>query len=96
MDLAFPNIPTKALYKLHISVTQKIQSRAHAKATILQLAKEVNNTLEMNLNQVNFKRDETKKNIGSIEKQVEKVFKTISDSAQGENIPIEGKIYKIT
>jgi hypothetical protein len=34
--------------------------------------------------------------IERIEKQVEEVFKTISDNTQGENIPTEGKIEKIT
>jgi hypothetical protein len=96
LDLALPKIPTKVLYKLQISVAQEIQSRAHADATSLQLAKEVNNTLEITLNQVKFERDETKKCTGRIEKQVEEVFKTISDSAQGENIPTEDKIEKIT
>jgi hypothetical protein len=33
LDLALPKIPTKALYKLQISVTQEIQSRARSDAT---------------------------------------------------------------
>jgi hypothetical protein len=33
LDLAFPKIPTKALYKLQISVTQEIQSRERSDAT---------------------------------------------------------------
>jgi hypothetical protein len=83
LDLALPKVPTKALYKLQISVTQEIQSRARADATSLQLANEVSKTLEMTLNQVQFERDETKKCTERIEQQVEEVFKTIPDSAQG-------------
>jgi hypothetical protein len=45
---------------------------------------------------VKFERDGTKKHDGRIEQQIEEVFKTIPDSAQGENIPIEDKIEKIT
>jgi hypothetical protein len=45
LDMELPNIPTKALRKLKVSVTQKIQSRDHVDAIILQLAKELNNTL---------------------------------------------------
>jgi hypothetical protein len=29
LDLELPKVPTKALYKLQINVTQEIQSRAH-------------------------------------------------------------------
>jgi hypothetical protein len=60
------------------------------------LAKEVNNTLEITLNQVKIERDETTQHTGRIEKQVEEVFKTIYDNAKGENIPTEDKIEKIT
>jgi predicted nucleic acid-binding Zn-ribbon protein len=59
------------------------------------LVKEVNNTLVININQVKFERDETKKRTGRIEQQVEEMFKTIYDNAQGENISIEEKIEKI-
>jgi hypothetical protein len=38
LDLAFPKIPTKALYKLQISVMQEIQSRERSDATNLQIA----------------------------------------------------------
>jgi hypothetical protein len=44
LDLALPKVPTKVLYKLQISVTQEIQSRAHADVTSLQLTNEVKKT----------------------------------------------------
>jgi hypothetical protein len=37
LDLAFPKIPTKALYKLYISVVQEIQSRERSDVTNLQI-----------------------------------------------------------
>jgi hypothetical protein len=37
LDLAMPKIPTKALYKLQVSVTQEIQSSARYDATNLQI-----------------------------------------------------------
>jgi hypothetical protein len=55
LDLALPKVPTKALYKLQISVTHEIQSRARADATSLQLANKLSKTLEMTLNQVQFR-----------------------------------------
>jgi hypothetical protein len=38
LDLALPKIPTKALYKLQVSVAQEIQSRARSDAMNLQIA----------------------------------------------------------
>jgi hypothetical protein len=66
LDLALPKIPTKALYKIHGSVVQEIHSSAYAYYTSLKLSNEDNNTLEINLNHVNFDRDETKQRIGRI------------------------------
>jgi hypothetical protein len=94
LDLALPKVPTKALYKLQISVMQEIQSRAHADDTSLQLANEVKKTLEMTLYQVHL-RGKKQINTGIIDQQVEEVFKTILDSTQGGNIPTEEKIEKI-
>jgi hypothetical protein len=37
LDLVMPKIPTKALYKLQVSVTQEIQSSARYDATNLQI-----------------------------------------------------------
>ena len=58
MELALPKVPTKALYKLQINVAQEIQSRVRVDAKILQLANELKKTLEMTLNQVQFKMEE--------------------------------------
>jgi len=44
LDLELAKVPTMALYKLQISVTHEIQSRAHANATSLQLDNEVSKT----------------------------------------------------
>jgi hypothetical protein len=52
LDLALPKVPTKALYKLQVNVTQEIQSRARADATDLQLIKQVSDTLKITINQV--------------------------------------------
>jgi hypothetical protein len=34
LDLTLPKIPTKALYKLHVSVTQEIQTRSRSDGRI--------------------------------------------------------------
>ena len=46
LDLVMPKIPTMALYKLHVSVTQEIQSRARSDAMNLQIAQEENMALK--------------------------------------------------
>jgi hypothetical protein len=51
LDLAFPKILTKALYKLQISVAQEIQSRARSDATNLQTTQEENITLKEAISQ---------------------------------------------
>jgi hypothetical protein len=38
LDLARPKIPTKVLYKLHVSVVQEIQSRERSDVTNIQIA----------------------------------------------------------
>jgi hypothetical protein len=50
LDLALPKVPTKVLYKLQVSVTHEIQSRARIDAMNLQVAKELRDTLKMTLN----------------------------------------------
>jgi hypothetical protein len=50
----------------------------------------------MTLDQVKFERYEIKKYTGRIDKQVEEVFKIISNNTQGENITKKGKFEKIS
>jgi hypothetical protein len=51
LNFALPEIPTKALYKLQVSVMHEIQSRARSNATNLQLAQEDNTSLKEELSQ---------------------------------------------
>jgi hypothetical protein len=46
LDLVLPKIPTKALYKLQVSVMWEIQSRARSDATNLKIAQEENMVLK--------------------------------------------------
>ena len=50
--LDFPNIPTKVLYKLQVSVTQEVQSRKGVDAMELQIDKDVNNTSNINTKEI--------------------------------------------
>jgi hypothetical protein len=51
LDLEFPEIAMKALYKLKISVVQEIQSRSGSNATNLQIVQEENTTLKEEVSQ---------------------------------------------
>jgi hypothetical protein len=51
LDLVIPKIPTKALYKLQVSVTQEIQSKARYDATNLKITQEENMALKESISQ---------------------------------------------
>jgi hypothetical protein len=49
LELELPKVPTKELYKIQISATQEIQSRAHTDVTSLHLNNELRKTMGMRL-----------------------------------------------
>jgi hypothetical protein len=46
LDLVLERMPTKALYKLQMSIAQEVQSRASMDATNLETAREAKEVLE--------------------------------------------------
>jgi len=82
LDLVLSKIPNKALYKLHSSVTNEVQSRATTDETDLNIYKEVKEILEISLNQVHIERDKEKQHADKLAQMIEEVFKIITDSAQ--------------
>jgi hypothetical protein len=86
LDLVLSKIPTKALYKLQISVAHEVQSRARTDAMNLETTKEVKEILEISLNQVQLERDEEKQCMEKLEQRLEEVFKTIPDNALAEEL----------
>jgi hypothetical protein len=66
IQLVMTQIPTKALYKLQVSVAQEVQSRARTDATELQQTKDNKEELELVLEQVKLEtKDEKYHVIGS-------------------------------
>jgi hypothetical protein len=55
LDLVLSKIPTKALYKLQMSVAQEVQSRNRMDATNLETTKEEKEVLETVLKEVQIK-----------------------------------------
>jgi hypothetical protein len=52
LDLVLSKIPTKALYKLQMSVAHEVQSRARTDAINLETAKEEKEVLEIALKEM--------------------------------------------
>jgi hypothetical protein len=93
--LAFPKIPTKALYKLHVSVAQEIQSRARSDATNLQLVQEDNTSLKEEVRKEGKVNKIAQKKLDNMEKQINVVFQAISGSVESEGASLKEKIRKI-
>jgi hypothetical protein len=95
LDLALPKIPTKALYKLQVSVMQEIQSRARSDATNLQIAQEENMVLKEAISQEGKKKEIAQQKVDEMETQINTVFQAISDDTVSEEASSEEKITKI-
>jgi hypothetical protein len=95
LDLALPKIPTKALYKLQISVAQEIQSRARSDATNLQTTQEENITLKEEISQEGKEKKLAQQKVEEMEKHIGAVFQTIPDNAGSEEVSSEEKMKKI-
>jgi hypothetical protein len=96
LDLAFPKIPTKALYKLQVSIAQEIQSRARSDTTNLQLAQEDNTSLKEALSQEGKEKNMVhRQKVDEMENQVHTVFQAISDSEGVQGVSAQEKMQKI-
>ena len=60
MELVLDKIPTKAIYKLQMSVAQEVQSRARMNETNLDITKEEKEVLETVLKEVQIECEEEK------------------------------------
>jgi hypothetical protein len=95
LDLVFPKIPMKALYKLQISVAQEIQSRERSDATNLQIAQEENITLKEAVSQEGKAKKIVQQKLEEMEKHISTVFQTIPNNAESEGVSSEEKMRKI-
>jgi hypothetical protein len=83
IGVGFRKIPTKALYRLQVSVTQEVQSWARDDATELEVTKDVKEMLQLTIEQVNMEKQEEKQCMDNLEKKLQEVFKTFPDNTQG-------------
>jgi hypothetical protein len=95
LDLAVSKIPTKALYKLQVSVAQNIQSRERFDVTKLQLAQEGNTSLKEALSQEGQEKNMAQQKMDEMENQIQAVFQSISDSEEVHEASSQDKMRKI-
>jgi hypothetical protein len=79
--MVLARIPTKALYRLQVSVTQEVQSRARKDTTELQETRDGKEALELVIEQVKFETREEKECIDKIKQGVTTVYNHIPDNA---------------
>jgi predicted nucleic acid-binding Zn-ribbon protein len=87
--------PTKALYKLQVSIAQEIQSRSSSDTTNLQLVQEKNVALKEAINQEGQRKEIVKQKVVHMETQIDTFFQAISDETVLEETYSEEKITKI-
>jgi hypothetical protein len=90
--LVLERIPTKALYKLQVSVTQEVQSCARTDAKELQHTKNGKEALELVVEQVKLETKEEKECTNRMEQGLTVVYNRIPDSTQAENRSAEEKL----
>jgi ElaB/YqjD/DUF883 family membrane-anchored ribosome-binding protein len=84
LDVALAKIPTKALYKLQVSIAQEIQSRARVDTTNLQIAQTETISLKEALNLEAQQKEKAKKKVEEMEQQIHMLFQTIPESTSDE------------
>jgi hypothetical protein len=82
IQLVMGRIPTKALYKLQVSVAQEVQSRARTDTTELQHTKDNKEELELVLEQVKLETKDEKYHMDRLEQGVVVAYDRIPKSAQ--------------
>ena len=95
LDLMMPKIPTKALYKLQVSVVQNIQSRARSDMMNLKIVQEENMALKEAISQEGQRKEITQKKVDQIVTQIDVFFQSISYDTVYDETSLEEKITKI-
>jgi uncharacterized protein (DUF3084 family) len=81
VQLVLAKIPTKALYKLQVSVAQEVQLRARTDPTELQATRNGKDALEFVVEQVKLETQEEKQRTNKLEQKLKEVFTRIPDNA---------------
>jgi hypothetical protein len=96
VDMVLARIPTKALYRLQVSVAQEVQSRARTDTVELQEMKGDKEALELVIEQVKFETRGEKEHTDKIKQGVTTVYNHLPDNAQAESSSTEEKLNMIS
>jgi hypothetical protein len=88
-------IPTKALYKLQVSVAQEVQSCARTDATELQQMKDNREELELVLEQVKLETKDEKYHVDRLEQGLVVAYDKIPKSAQTTELTTMQKLIRL-
>jgi hypothetical protein len=77
LDVALAKIPTKAMYKLQVSVMQEIQSRERADTTNLQIAQTETISMKESLNLEAQQKEKSQQKVEEMEQQIHMLFQAI-------------------
>jgi hypothetical protein len=95
LQLVLSWIPTKALYKLQVSVTQEVQSRAHTDTTELQQVKDKRDELELIFEQAKLETKEEREHVKGLEQKVVVAYEKIPKTTQMAELTTTEKIDQI-
>jgi hypothetical protein len=95
IQLVFPWIPSKALHKLQVSITQEVQSRARTDLAELQQEIEKRDALEIICEQAKFETQEERECMNGLEQKVAGTYEKIPMTAQRDALTTVEKIDQI-
>jgi hypothetical protein len=95
IQLVFPWIPSKALHKLQVSITQEVQSHAHTDLAELQQATKKRDTLEIICEQAKFETQEERECMNGLEQKVAGTYEKIPNTTQRDVLTVVEKIDQI-
>ena len=81
--MVLSKIPTKALYKLQVSVAQEVQSCARTDAIEIQEMKGEKESLELVIEQVKFETRGDKERVDKIKLGMKTIYNRLPDNVQG-------------
>jgi hypothetical protein len=85
-------IPTKALYKLHASVMQEVQSRARLDETNLEVGRGVTKMLQITCDELTVEKEEEKEHTEILEQGLKAMYNRIPNNAQATKRSTKEKI----
>jgi hypothetical protein len=95
LQLVLSWIPSKALHKLQVSVTQEVQSHARTDTTELQQEKDKWDVLELIYEQAKLETQEERERVNGLEQKVVGTYEKIPKTAQRAELTATEKIDQI-